>query len=84
MHFSIWLIDHAWTFRPEIAKQHLTQHPGLLERMCNLMDIPTPEESSEDKSALIEKVMSKKWKFAQTYWVGNVASVSMPLSRFAK
>ena len=35
----IYLVDHAWTFRPENARQQLENYPGLLERMANLMDL---------------------------------------------
>lgn len=70
---SVYLIDHAWTFRPETAKKNLLEHPTLLERMAALMDIiPTEESTRED---LIEQVMRDKWKFAQTYWVGNATKV---------
>merc|ERR1719219_3225681 len=29
----IYLVDHAWTFKPEDARLQLQQYPGLLERM---------------------------------------------------
>uniref|UniRef100_A0A0N5AHM6 Tubulin--tyrosine ligase-like protein 12 n=1 Tax=Syphacia muris TaxID=451379 RepID=A0A0N5AHM6_9BILA len=43
---SIFLIDHAWTFRPQIARQHLREIPGLLERVSAVFDIDLePQES---------------------------------------
>eukprot|EP00095_Tigriopus_kingsejongensis_P012092 snap_masked-scaffold702_size109376-processed-gene-0.1 protein:Tk12092 transcript:snap_masked-scaffold702_size109376-processed-gene-0.1-mRNA-1 annotation:"tubulin--tyrosine ligase-like protein 12" len=68
---SIYLIDHAWTFRPETAKGTLREHPNLLERMATLMGIDTEDKPS--KNELIEAVMEEKWKFVQTYWVGNAS-----------
>lgn len=62
-------MDHAWTFRPESARQQLEQIPGLLQRMANLFDL---DDSAED---LLESVMETKWKFAQTYSVGSAATV---------
>lgn len=37
--FSIFLIDHAWTFRPQIARRQLHEIPGLLDRICNVLNI---------------------------------------------
>ncbi|ORY99370.1 tubulin-tyrosine ligase family-domain-containing protein [Syncephalastrum racemosum] len=49
-HGDIFLIDHAWTTKPEDAKKELLEAPGLLERLENLMDIEKPDlEESEDE-----------------------------------
>ena len=65
---NVYLIDHAWTFRPRSARQQLQSHPGLLSRMAALMDIPTAEG---DEKRMLAKVMSLKWKFSGTYALGN-------------
>lgn len=52
--FSIFLVDHAWTFQPPSARQQLLHIPGLANRMAALMDltgIPTdmlPEGSDKE------------------------------------
>ena len=51
----IYLVDHAWTFRPEDARLQLQQYPGLLERMANLFDLSTEDIEKED---LIDQVCS--------------------------
>lgn len=63
------MVDHAWTFRPENARQQLESHPGLLERMANMFDIEAEQEN------LVELVMAAKWKFAQTYSIGSAATI---------
>ncbi|VDK89451.1 unnamed protein product [Litomosoides sigmodontis] len=35
----IFLIDHAWTFRPQIARKQLREIPGLLDRICDVFNI---------------------------------------------
>ncbi|XP_041969397.1 tubulin--tyrosine ligase-like protein 12 [Aricia agestis] len=62
----IYLVDHAWTFKANNIKGSLRNVPGLLNRMCNLMQIN--EEDTEDQ---IEEVCKKVWKFANTYAVAN-------------
>ncbi|VDL76302.1 unnamed protein product [Nippostrongylus brasiliensis] len=52
--YNIFLIDHAWTFRPHQARAQLEQLPQLVDRMKNLLDIQTdesgcPESDSEDE-----------------------------------
>ena len=38
---SIFLIDHAWTFQSQSARQQLAQIPGLATRMAALMNLIT-------------------------------------------
>jgi tubulin--tyrosine ligase-like protein 12 len=65
---SIYLVDHAWTFRPEMARQQLEQVPGLLSRMSQLFELESSDQ--DDKDQLIDEIMDIKWKFAQTYRYG--------------
>ena len=62
-------MDHAWTFRPNLAREQLARIPGLAERMAALMDIEAGEDS--DDKEVREKVLVQMWRFANTYWVGN-------------
>lgn len=62
----IYLIDHAWTFKANTVRSNLRNVPGLLERMCNLMQVDA--ETTEDK---IEKVSRLVWKYAHTYAIGG-------------
>lgn len=62
---SIFLVDHAWTFRVEHARKQLEQIPGLLPRMASLMgvdfhgELPTPD--------VVELILDRMWKYSQTY-----------------
>ncbi|VDM71301.1 unnamed protein product, partial [Strongylus vulgaris] len=49
--YNIFLIDHAWTFRPHQARAQLEQLPQLVDRMKNLLDI----EESEDMEGMGEE-----------------------------
>ncbi|KAL3994111.1 Tubulin-tyrosine ligase family protein [Acanthocheilonema viteae] len=44
----IFLIDHAWTFRPQIARRQLHEIPGLLDRICNVFNIEEQERSTAE------------------------------------
>ncbi|XP_047246073.1 tubulin--tyrosine ligase-like protein 12 isoform X2 [Girardinichthys multiradiatus] len=62
---SIFLVDHAWTYRVEHARQQLEQIPGLLPRMASLMgvdfhgEVPTPD--------IVELILERMWNYNQTY-----------------
>ncbi|XP_045597076.1 tubulin--tyrosine ligase-like protein 12 [Procambarus clarkii] len=74
---NIFLIDHAWTYRANEARQYLTDVPGLLERMVALMDIPREDN---DREQFIEKVLQDMWKFNGTYsLVGKTAEERLPV-----
>lgn len=76
---EIYLVDHAWTFRTDIAINQLKEVPGLLDRMANLMGITKDED---DDAAIINKVMTKIWKFCNTYSVnadGSSVEERMPI-----
>ncbi|EFO20459.2 hypothetical protein LOAG_08031 [Loa loa] len=44
----IFLIDHAWTFRPQIVRKQLHEIPGLLDRICNVFNIEEQERSAAE------------------------------------
>ncbi|XP_008399781.1 tubulin--tyrosine ligase-like protein 12 [Poecilia reticulata] len=62
---SIFLVDHAWTYRVEHAREQLEQISGLLPRMASLMgvdfhgEIPLPD--------VVELILERMWKYNQTY-----------------
>ena len=64
------MVDHAWTFRPESARQQLNSYPGLLERMLELLDLKC-DESNKNENNGVGLVMNNMWKLAQTYSIGN-------------
>ncbi|XP_075982717.1 tubulin tyrosine ligase-like 12 [Anticarsia gemmatalis] len=63
---NIYLIDHAWTFKANSIKNNLRNVPGLLQRMCNLMQV-----SAKTTEAQIEGVAENVWKYAHTYAIGG-------------
>ena len=62
--YSIYLVDHAWTYNTSNARQMLTDEAGLLDRMCALMDINSDDKTSAQRIDLVTDAM---WKFNQTY-----------------
>lgn len=62
----VYLVDHAWTFKANAVRSNLRNVPGLLERMCNLMQVDA--ESTDEK---ITRVSELVWKYAQTYAIGG-------------
>ncbi|GAB5593508.1 hypothetical protein Unana1_08408 [Umbelopsis nana] len=54
-HSNIFLIDHAWTTKPENAKKELKSTPGLLDRLEVLMDIEKEEVEDSDEEEEIEE-----------------------------
>lgn len=45
---NIFLIDHAWTTKPENAKKEIKSAPGLLDRLETIMDIEKEEVVDSD------------------------------------
>ncbi|XP_070709918.1 tubulin--tyrosine ligase-like protein 12 [Pempheris klunzingeri] len=62
---SVFLVDHAWTYRVENARQQLEQIPGLLSRMAALMGLDFHGEAPDPDT--VELVMECMWKYNQTY-----------------
>lgn len=62
---SVFLVDHAWTYRVEHARQQLEQVPGLLSRMAALMGVDYHGEVPDANT--VELVMKCMWKYNQTY-----------------
>lgn len=62
---SVFLVDHAWTYRVDHARQQLEQIPGLLPRMAALMGLDFHGEVPDPDT--VELVMERMWKYNQTY-----------------
>ncbi|XP_044041816.1 tubulin--tyrosine ligase-like protein 12 isoform X1 [Siniperca chuatsi] len=62
---SVFLVDHAWTYRVDHARQQLEQIPGLLPRMAALMGVDFHGEAPDPDT--VELVMERMWKYNQTY-----------------
>lgn len=62
---SIFLIDHAWTYRVDQARQQLWDTPGLLHRMANLTGVEFHGEVPDDDT--IDSVLADLWAFSHTY-----------------
>ncbi|XP_068163377.1 tubulin--tyrosine ligase-like protein 12 [Antennarius striatus] len=62
---SVFLVDHAWTYRVDHARAQLSQVPGLLPRMAALMGVDFHGEAPDPHT--VELVMERMWKHNQTY-----------------
>ncbi|TSK13349.1 Tubulin--tyrosine ligase-like protein 12 [Bagarius yarrelli] len=62
---SVYLVDHAWTYRVESARQQLIEVPGLLVRMASLMGLPFHGEVPDPD--IVDLVLDNMWNFNQTY-----------------
>ncbi|XP_048010622.1 tubulin--tyrosine ligase-like protein 12 isoform X2 [Megalobrama amblycephala] len=62
---SVFLVDHAWTYRVESARQQLLEIPGLLIRMASLMGLPFHGEAPDPD--IVDLVLDNMWKYNQTY-----------------
>lgn len=65
---EIYIVDHAWTFRTNMARNQLRQVPELLRRMTIIMGIDQEDLETEE---CIEKVMSSMWRHTQMYAIGG-------------
>ncbi|CAF1448631.1 unnamed protein product [Rotaria sp. Silwood1] len=63
---AIFLIDHAWTYRINDARNDLKSIPNLYERMASLMNV-----NSDTKDDGIELILQRMWKFNQTYTLAS-------------
>uniref|UniRef100_A0A1A7YT33 Tubulin tyrosine ligase-like family, member 12 n=1 Tax=Iconisemion striatum TaxID=60296 RepID=A0A1A7YT33_9TELE len=64
-HNSIFLVDHAWTYRVEHARQQLEQIPGLLPRMAALMGVDFHGEVPDLDT--VDLILENMWQYNQTY-----------------
>ncbi|XP_013114013.2 tubulin--tyrosine ligase-like protein 12 [Stomoxys calcitrans] len=62
---SIFLVDHAWTFRTNMARQQLEEYEHLLNRMCAITGIDLEDDQR------VNKVLDKMWKYCQAYTLSS-------------
>ncbi|KAM4570150.1 tubulin--tyrosine ligase-like protein 12 [Odontesthes bonariensis] len=62
---SVFLVDHAWTYRVEHARQQLEQIPRLLPRMAALMGVDCHDETA--CPGIVDAILERMWKYNQTY-----------------
>ncbi|XP_020278449.1 tubulin--tyrosine ligase-like protein 12 [Pseudomyrmex gracilis] len=60
---NIFLVDFAWSYYIRYARDSLTEVPGLLDRMCSLMDLDTDTDEQEK----IENVLREMWRYNQPF-----------------
>lgn len=78
---SVFLVDHAWTYRMEYARQQLEQVPGLLPRMAALMGVDFHGEAPDPDT--VELVIDSMWKYNQTYQLSLGVSAKPPPARIS-
>jgi len=70
-YWRIYLIDHAWTYRPDQARPHLESMPSLLSRMALLMDIGEHNRQRED---VVEDVLTLMWRCVNYYFAARMSA----------
>ncbi|XP_015779329.1 PREDICTED: tubulin--tyrosine ligase-like protein 12 [Acropora digitifera] len=72
----VFLIDHAWTYEVNYAREQLKTIPGLADRMALLMGLASTDEdvSETSREELTEKIFDKMWSFNQNYHLKVVAA----------
>lgn len=63
---AVYLVDHAWTYKADVARQHLEQIPSLLNRMAIMMGVD--EDDTEER---VTQVLRKMWRYNSTYTVNS-------------
>ncbi|XP_056639252.1 tubulin--tyrosine ligase-like protein 12 [Diorhabda sublineata] len=73
----IYLIDHAWTYRIQDARNQLLSHTGLRERLCDVFGLDT----SQDKHEIVDQLFNLMWKINNYYSIRNTVNVedSLPV-----
>ncbi|XP_055617626.1 tubulin--tyrosine ligase-like protein 12 [Toxorhynchites rutilus septentrionalis] len=61
---QIYLVDHAWTFRTDNARQLLNEHPPLVNRLAIMMGI---DQDDLPSSVIISRILNDVWKWCNMY-----------------
>uniref|UniRef100_A0A182LSF8 Tubulin--tyrosine ligase-like protein 12 SET-like domain-containing protein n=1 Tax=Anopheles culicifacies TaxID=139723 RepID=A0A182LSF8_9DIPT len=64
---EIYLIDHAWTFRTDSARQLLNAHPELVSRLAVMMGLQ--QDDDVPPNAYIPRILKDMWRWCNTYSV---------------
>ncbi|XP_055908082.1 tubulin--tyrosine ligase-like protein 12 [Eupeodes corollae] len=73
---AIYLVDHAWTFRTNIARQQLEEIPQLAERMSAITGVDLEDADR------VDKILHAMWKYCQAYSIaaeGTTAEERVPI-----
>ncbi|XP_023304838.2 tubulin--tyrosine ligase-like protein 12 [Lucilia cuprina] len=62
---NIYLVDHCWTFRLNMARQQLEEYEHLCNRLCAITGVDLEDNDR------VEKVMRKMWKYCQAYTLAS-------------
>ncbi|XP_058061415.1 tubulin--tyrosine ligase-like protein 12 [Anopheles bellator] len=65
---EIYLIDHAWTFRADNARQLLHDHPALVSRLAVMMGLQE-EDDEVPPIAYIPRILQNMWRWCHPYSV---------------
>lgn len=71
---SVFLIDHALTFKSDILRKQLVDSPSIVNRLSIMMGLPNNDD--------VEKVMENIWRFSNFYSInaqGATVEDSLPL-----
>uniref|UniRef100_A0A671SFG0 Tubulin tyrosine ligase-like family, member 12 n=1 Tax=Sinocyclocheilus anshuiensis TaxID=1608454 RepID=A0A671SFG0_9TELE len=69
---SVFLVDHAWTYRVESTRQQLLEIPGLLIRMASLMGLPFHGEAPDPDVVEIQHVQLSQGSAEEKVPVWNI------------
>ncbi|EDW89241.2 LOW QUALITY PROTEIN: uncharacterized protein Dyak_GE23607 [Drosophila yakuba] len=62
---AIFLVDHAWTFRLNGARQQLEQYPKLADRLSAITGVDLELENR------VDKILRRLWKYCHAYSIGS-------------
>uniref|UniRef100_A0A8W7PJZ2 Tubulin--tyrosine ligase-like protein 12 SET-like domain-containing protein n=2 Tax=gambiae species complex TaxID=44542 RepID=A0A8W7PJZ2_ANOCL len=62
---EIYLIDHAWTFRTDNARQLLNAHPELVSRLAVMMGLQ--QDDDVPPNAYIPRILQDMWRWCNMY-----------------
>ncbi|XP_064541488.1 tubulin--tyrosine ligase-like protein 12 [Drosophila montana] len=62
---AIYLIDHAWTFRLNSARQQLEQYPQLADRLSAITGVDLEHEQR------IDKILRRLWRYCHAYSIAT-------------
>lgn len=75
---SVFLIDHALTFKSDLLRKQLVENPSIVNRLSIMMGLPVNDD--------VEMVMEHVWRFANFYSINaqgenNFLVYQLPVDR---
>lgn len=62
---AIYLVDHAWTFRLNSARQQLEEYPQLADRLSAITGVDLEHEHR------VDKILRRLWKYCHAYSIAS-------------